>query len=145
MLRWWQRKQGPPSRAATPIAQKSRRLCRWSTTAAPAVAGGRERARAEAAGSMLCTWTTSASSSRAAAAHVVLVAAAAQQRERRACGRDSVGRAALEDGVRDARAAQGGGLQLDGALLASLDAIAVVYHEDAHAAGLRYPADGRRR
>ena len=36
VLRWWQRKQGPPSRAATAIEQKRRRLWSWSSTAAPA-------------------------------------------------------------------------------------------------------------
>ena len=46
--------------------------------------------------------------------------------------------------MRDARMAQGLELQLDGALLAPLDPVAVVDDEDAHATGLRYPADGLR-
>ena len=76
--------------------------------------------------------------------HVVLVAAAAQQRERGMRARHRC-RAPLEDGVRDVGIEQGGCLQLDGAFLASLEAIAVVHHEYAHSAGLRYPADGRDR
>ena len=57
-----QRKQGAPSRAATPIAQNSRALWRWSTTRAPA-ARAAASPRGPISGCMLWAWTTSAPSS----------------------------------------------------------------------------------
>ena len=66
--------------------------------------------------------------------HVALVAPAAQQRTRRARPA-RLGRATLEQRVRHAGPAQRGELQLHRALLAALDAVAVVDDQDAHPPG----------
>ncbi len=63
--------------------------------------------------------------------HVVLVAPAAPERSRRAAAAD-LGRAALEQRVDDPGAAKRSQLQLHGALLAPLEAVAVVHDEHTH-------------
>ena len=73
--------------------------------------------------------------------HVVLVAPAAQQRER-GSGRETSAELRSSSACAIPARRKAATLQLDGALLAALDAVAVVDDEDAHAAGLRYPADG---
>ena len=146
MLRPWQRKQGPPSREATPIAQNRRRLCRCRTTAAPASRAAASP-RGPTSGSMLCTCTTCAprlrtaaasscsplpprSSARAAAARLV----SAERRSSKA--------------TLHTRTPQRPQLQLHRPLLSPLDAVAVVDYEHTrgrHRPGLRYPPDGRAR
>ena len=122
----WQRKHGAPSRSPKPVAQKRRTLCRCSTTRAPRLARGGQARAGRSAAACCARARPSAPSSRTAAATLARPVAAAQQRGRgRARGPRRAERA-LEQRVRDARAVEGLQLELDRALLAALDAVAVV-------------------
>ena len=142
VLRPRQRKQGAPSRAATPIAQNSRALWRWSTTRAPA-----ERAaaspRGPISGCMLCAWTTSAAA-RAPPRRPPARPPPPRTSAVAAWTRPACAGVALQQPVLDPRGRQRAQLKRDRALLPALEAIAVVEQQYAgvarcaHQAGLRY-------
>ena len=128
------------------MAQKSRRLCRCSTTARPRRAGRREAARSEQRKHVVHVHHVGAAARARGLGDIVLVAAsAAQQRRapRRARPASAERRSSSACATPARRRAPQ--LQLDRALLARPGPVAVVDDEDAHAAGLRYPADGRAR